>query len=44
LLDGRNMFDRTVYAGRRNVSPVLFTESRDRLIGPIFSFSVKGNF
>ncbi len=44
LLDGRNLFDRTVYAGRRNVSPVLFTESRDRLIGPIFSFSVKGNF
>jgi outer membrane receptor for ferrienterochelin and colicins len=44
VLDGRNMFDRTVYAGRRNVSPVLFTEHRDRLIGPIFSFSVKGNF
>jgi outer membrane receptor for ferrienterochelin and colicins len=44
VFDGRNMFDRTVWAGRRNDSAILFTEHRDRLIGPIFSFAVKGNF
>lgn len=44
LLNGRNYFDRTVWAARRNNSPVSFIESRDRFIGPIFSFQVKGNF
>lgn len=44
LLNGRNKFDRTVYAGRRNTAPVLFTEHRDRLIGPIFSVLLRGNF
>lgn len=43
LLNGRNKFDRTVYAGRRNTAPVLFTEHRDRLIGPIFSVLLRGN-
>lgn len=43
LLNGRNRFDRTVWAGRRNSSPVLFTEHRDRLIGPIFSLLLRGN-
>ena len=44
LLNGRNWFDRTVWAGRRNSSPVQFTEHRDRLIGPIFSLLLRGNF
>lgn len=44
LLNGRNRFDRTVWAGRRNSSPVVFTEHRDRLIGPIFSLLLRGNF
>lgn len=44
LLNGRNRFDRTVWAGRRNSSAVLFTEHRDRLIGPIFSLLLRGNF
>ena len=44
VFGARNFFDRTVWAGRRNMSAVLFTEHRDRLIGPIFSFAVKGNF
>ncbi len=43
LLNARNRFDRTVWAGRRNVSPVLLTEHRDRLIGPIFSLLLRGN-
>lgn len=42
LLDARQRLDRTVYAGRRNSAPVAFVETRDRLIGPIFSFSVRG--
>lgn len=43
LLNGRNRFDRTVWSGRRNSSPILFTEHRDRLIGPIFSLLLRGN-
>lgn len=44
LLDGRDRLDRTVYAGRRNTAPIAFVERRNRLIGPIFSFSVRGTF
>ena len=44
LLDGRDRRERTVYTGLRGASPVAFTESRDRLIGPIFTLSVRGNF
>ena len=40
-----SIWDRTVYAGRRNVAPDLQQiEHRDRLIGPIFSFQVRGKF
>lgn len=42
ILNGRNRFERTVYAGRRNSNPVLFREDRDRLIGPIFRLLIKG--
>lgn len=38
-----SMWDRTVYAGRRT-DPVAFREHRDRQIGPIFSFQVRGKF
>jgi hypothetical protein len=44
LLNARSRWDRTVYTGRRNSAPVDFVEKRDRLIGPIFSFSVRGTF
>jgi hypothetical protein len=44
LLNARSRLDRVVYKGRRNVAPVDFTETRDRLIGPIFSLSVRGTF
>ncbi|HEX9965688.1 MAG TPA: TonB-dependent receptor plug domain-containing protein [Allosphingosinicella sp.] len=43
VLAARSMWDRTVYAGRRT-DPISFIERRDRLIGPIFSFQVRGKF
>ncbi|MDQ3075400.1 MAG: TonB-dependent receptor, partial [Pseudomonadota bacterium] len=44
VLNARHRFDRVVYAGRRNVSPVAFIEDHNQLIGPIFNLSVRGNF
>jgi hypothetical protein len=44
LLDARSRWDRIVYTGRRNTAPIDFVEKRNRLIGPIFSFSVRGTF
>ncbi len=44
LLNARNLLDRTVYSGLRDRSPIAFVEHRNRLIGPIFSLSIKGNF
>ena len=38
-----SMWDRTVYTGRRT-GPVDYVEARDRQIGPIFSFQVRGKF
>jgi outer membrane receptor for ferrienterochelin and colicins len=38
-----SMWDRTVHDGRRT-DPVDFVEHRDRQIGPIFSFQVRGKF
>ena len=43
ILNGRSRLERVFYDGRRT-DPVLQRESRDRLIGPIFSFSVRGKF
>jgi hypothetical protein len=43
LTAARSVWDRTVYVGRRT-GPVDFYEKRDRLIGPIFSFAVRGKF
>jgi outer membrane receptor for ferrienterochelin and colicins len=39
----RSFWNRTVYVDRRD-GPVDFVEDRNRLIGPIFSFSVTGEF
>jgi hypothetical protein len=44
LLDARHRFERTVYDGRRLRDPVLYAQSNDQLIGPIFYFLVKGTF
>lgn len=44
VLNARNRFDRTVYEGYRDRTPVAFIEHRNRLIGPIFSLRVAGSF
>lgn len=44
LLGARSYRERTIYAGLRGASPIASVERRDRLIGPIFSLSVRGNF
>lgn len=44
LLGARNRFERTVFAGPRPDSPVLFREDMNRRIGPIFRMSVSGDF
>ena len=43
LLAADSMWDRTVFTGRRT-DPVDFVEERDRQIGPIFTFQVRGKF
>lgn len=44
IANARSKRDRIVYAGLRGASEIAFIEERDRLIGPIFGFSVKGKF
>lgn len=43
ILAARSNLDRTVFVGRRT-GPIDFIEDRNRSIGPIFSFSVRGRF
>jgi len=42
VVNARSTWDRIVYAGRRNTAPISFVETRNRLIGPIFSLSIRG--
>ena len=44
ILGARNFFERTVFDGSRPDGDVLFREVTDRRIGPIFRFSVSGDF
>jgi hypothetical protein len=44
LTNARHRFERTVYDGRRLRDPVLYHQSNNQLIGPIFELLVKGNF
>ena len=44
MVNARSKRDRIVYTGVRGDSPISFIEQRDRLIGPIFVFSVRGTF
>jgi hypothetical protein len=44
VTNGRRILERTVYDGLRDRSPVLFHESRDQGVGPIFEVSVRGSF
>lgn len=43
ILGADSMWDRTVYVGRRT-GEIDFIERRDRIIGPIFAFQVRGRF
>ncbi len=44
VLGARQYRERIVYDGLRGETPVSFVELRDRRIGPIFTFTVRGNF
>ncbi len=44
VLNGRHYYDRHVYAGRRNATPLVFRQHNDQLIGPIFTFTIRGSF
>ena len=44
ILGARNKFQRTVYHETRPSDEIAFREVMDRRIGPIFSFSVSGDF
>ena len=44
ILNARSRWEREVYDGFRDTNPLLFKERRNRLIGPVFTFSVRGNF
>ena len=43
MTNGRGMYHRTVYAGLRDSSPVLFIEERDLSVQPIFRLQITGN-
>lgn len=44
IFNARSIRNRTVFTGLRDASPIDFVERRDRLIGPIFFYAVKGTF
>lgn len=44
LTNGRALYNRAVYAGYRDRSPLLFTERRNLSVQPIVQFTLKGNF
>jgi hypothetical protein len=44
IFNGRHTEDRTVWNGYRDRTAVAFIERHDELVGPIFDFSLKGNF
>jgi outer membrane receptor for ferrienterochelin and colicins len=44
IFNARSRWERDVFSGFRDTNPLAFQERRNRLIGPIFSLSVRGNF
>jgi outer membrane receptor for ferrienterochelin and colicins len=42
--DGHVRFYRTVYAGRRNATPIAFYERQYQKVGPIFTLTLSGSF
>ncbi|MBB4839684.1 hypothetical protein HNP52_002753 [Sphingomonas kyeonggiensis] len=44
IFSARHYYDREVYAGRRTTNPLVFRQSNNQLIGPIFTFKISGSF
>ena len=44
IFNARHFYDRYVYDGRRNASPLSFHQVNNQLVGPIFTFTVRGSF
>ena len=44
LNDGRVIYDRDVYSGRRNGAGIAFFERQKQKVGPIFTLTVSGGF
>ncbi|MEO5706531.1 MAG: TonB-dependent receptor plug domain-containing protein [Alteraurantiacibacter sp.] len=44
LTNGRSLYNRSVYGGYRDRSPLLFTERRNLSVQPIIKLTLKGNF
>jgi hypothetical protein len=44
ISDARNHFDRTVFAGRRNATPVIFREAQNQRVSQIITLTVTGTF
>jgi hypothetical protein len=44
IFNARHIFNRTIYEDWRVGSPIDVIEKHNQLIGPVFSFSVRGNF
>jgi outer membrane receptor for ferrienterochelin and colicins len=44
ILNARHTYDRYVFGGRRTVSPLIIRQANDQLIGPIFTFTIRGSF
>ncbi len=44
IFNARHFYDRYVYDGRRNASPLSFHQVNNQLVGPIFSLTVRGSF
>jgi hypothetical protein len=44
LTGGQTIFDRTVWTGLRDRSPIEFIERRRNNVSTIFRFTVKGSF
>ncbi|HWU95773.1 MAG TPA: TonB-dependent receptor plug domain-containing protein [Sphingomonas sp.] len=44
IFSARHYYDREVYTGRRTTNPLVFRQVNNQLIGPIFTFTVRGSF
>lgn len=44
VLNARHIYNRSVYDGRRTTNPLIVRQINNQLIGPIFTFTVRGSF